>query len=148
MDIKHDTVTNIDKIIETYKATEGVDIIYVCTTDLVVGNVPVDVFYRDTPHPDFKNHYFGVYPEGTQVKVCNADMITNLHFGVVENDEGALEYSRSLAETKSFANGNQIGGGRIRIQCNAPCDIYKVHEGRMRLEARFDEYDTVAVEPK
>jgi len=35
MEIQHTTVTQIDKIIETYKRTEGTDIVYVCTTDLI-----------------------------------------------------------------------------------------------------------------
>lgn len=144
MDIKHTTVTNIDKVIETYKNTDGEDIVYVCTTDLVIGEIPVDVFYRKTPHPTFKNNYFGIFLEGENIKICNADLVTNLHFGVVENDEGMLEYSRSPSETKVFSNGNEIGGGRMKITSNAPVDIYKIRDGRLQLEAKFDEYDTVS----
>tara|TARA_B110000305_G_scaffold114180_1_gene128443 strand:- start:546 stop:989 length:444 start_codon:yes stop_codon:yes gene_type:complete len=146
MEIQHTTVTQIDKIIETYKRTEGTDIVYVCTTDLITTDFPNDIFYRDTPHPEFGNQYIGIAVEGDNITVCNADQIVNLHFGIVENDEGLLEYSRSKSEVKEFANGNTISGGRASIQSNAPVDIYKVVDGSLRLEAKFDEYNTVESE--
>lgn len=143
MEIKHTTVTQIDKVIETYKNTEGVDINYVCTTDLITVDLPVDVFYRETPHPEHGNNYFGLIVEGDKIKILNADMITNLHFGMVQNDEGMLEYSRSANDAKAFQNGNTISGGRVRIKSNAPCDIFKIVDGNLQLEAKFNEYNTV-----
>ena len=83
MEIRHTTVTQIDTVIETYKNTEGVDISYVCTTDLITADLPVDIFYRETPHPEYGNNYFGLIIEGEGIKIINADMITNLHFGMV-----------------------------------------------------------------
>lgn len=142
MNIKHTTITNIDKIIETYKNTEGVDVVYVCTTDIKYSDKPVDVFYREEKHPQFGNNYFGVSIDNDKIRVCNADVCTNCFFGVVENDEGMLEYSSSLSEGKTFENGNMIGGGRSKILSNGPVDIFKIKDGQMVLEVKFDEYGT------
>jgi hypothetical protein len=143
MEIKHTTITQIDTVIETYKKTEDADITYVCTTDLITTDTPVDVFYRATPHPEHGNNYFGLLINGGVVEIVNADMVTNLHFGMVENDDGLLEYSRTANEAKAFKNGNTISGGRVRIKSNAPCDIFKIVDGNLQLEAKFDEYNTV-----
>ena len=144
MDIKHDTLTNVDQIIKTYKQTEGVDVKYVCTTDIVTGNTPADIFYRDTKHPEYNNNYFGLLINGESgVTIMNADMVTELHFGMVENDDGLYEYSRTADDTKVFANGNEIAGGRLKIVSNAPCDIFKIVDGDMQLQAKFDDYNTV-----
>ena len=143
MEIKHTTLTQVDTVIETYKNTEGVDINYVCTTDLVTTDHPVDVFYRKEPHPQFGNNYFGLLIKNDAIEIVNADMVTNLHFGMVENDDGLLEYSRTANEAKAFKNGNTISGGRVRIKSNAPCDIFKIVDGNLQLEAKFDEYNTV-----
>ena len=143
MEIKHSTITQIDTVIETYKRTEDTDITYVCTTDLVTTDTPVDVFYRATPHPEHGNNYFGLLINGGVVEIVNADMVTNLHFGMVENDDGLLEYSRTANEAKAFKNGNTISGGRVRIKSNAPCDIFKIVDGNLQLEAKFDDYNTV-----
>ena len=60
MNIKHDPIMNIKKAEEHYSEQDGVPVQYVCTTDLQRSDSPFDIFFRDTPHPEFGNRYFGL----------------------------------------------------------------------------------------
>jgi hypothetical protein len=95
---------------------------------------PVDIFYRNTPHPTFGNRYFGIginHEDGSYV-IFNADEIESFTFGLVEDDDGNLQYSQSHHEYKSFDNGNMIDGGRRYIRSSRNnVSIYVVRDGKM-----------------
>ena len=55
MNIQHQSLFDTIKIEKLYSDKDGVPVKYVCTTDLNASDVPVDVFYRETPHPEFGN---------------------------------------------------------------------------------------------
>lgn len=112
--IKHYPLLDTDKIAKIYSERDGVEVKYVCTSDLNVSDQPVDIFYRETPHPVFKNKYFGIYVDRNtgHSMITNADTIEDYDFGLCENDYGDLEYSQSHHDYKSFENGNSIDGGR------------------------------------
>jgi hypothetical protein len=131
MNIKHNPIFNTAKIEEHYTEKDGVEVKYVCTTDLNASDVPVDVFYRATPHPEFGNRYFGLYYDTVRdhMMITNADMVEGFEFGCVENDNGELEYSMSHHDYKSFDNGNMIDGGRMYIRCSHGCTVYNVIDG-------------------
>jgi hypothetical protein len=133
MNIKHNPVSKVEKVIEYLSQKDGVPITYVCTTDLKNSDVPVDIFFRETPHPQFGNRYIGIFvhPNDKTTMICDADMVEELSFGLVENDSGELEYSQSHHDFKSFENGNMIDGGRAYIRCNKGCDLYVVRNGEM-----------------
>jgi hypothetical protein len=133
MKIKHFPTTNTDKVCEHYSKKDGVPVVYVCTTDFKKSDRPVDIFYRETPHPEFGNKYFGVgvnYEDGSYV-IFNADPIEYFTFGCVEDDDGDLQYSRSHHDYKSFDNGNMIDGGREYIRHGGKVDVYIVKDGEM-----------------
>ena len=133
MTIEHFPLFDTKKVIELYEEKDGVDIRYVCTTDLRASDVPIDIFYRETPHPEFGNRYFGLYHDyyRDRIMICGADMVENddFVFGMVENDNGELEYSQSHHDYKTFKNGNMIDGGRMYIKSNTGTDIYKIKNG-------------------
>jgi len=131
--MKHYPVSNIEKVIAHFTEKDGVEITYVCTTDLKNSDVPVDIFYRATPHPKFGNCYFGIFlhPIEKSTMICNADMVEDMSFGVVMNDDGLLEYSQSHHDFKMFKNGNMIDGGREYIRSSSPCEVYVVRNGEM-----------------
>lgn len=131
--MKHYPVSNIEKVIDHFTEKDGVEITYVCTTDLQSSDVPVDVFYRATPHPKFGNRYFGIFlhPIEKSTMICNADMVEGLSFGMVKNDDGLLEYSQSHHDYKMFKNGNMIDGGREYIRSTNGCEVYVVRNGEM-----------------
>lgn len=129
--IQHNPQFDTKKVIEHYQKKDGVDIKYVCTTDLQKSDVPYDVFYRETPHPEFGNRYFGLARSSwcEHMLITNADMVEDFEFGMVENDEGKLEYSKGHHDFKSFKNGNMIDGGRQYIRSSLGCRVYKIVDG-------------------
>lgn len=131
--MKHYPVSNIEKVIDHFTEKDGVEVTYVCTTDLKNSDVPVDVFYRATPHPKFGNRYFGIFlhPIEKSTMICNADMVEDMSFGMVQNDDGLLEYSQSHHDYKMFKNGNMIDGGREYIRSTNGCEVYVVRNGEM-----------------
>jgi hypothetical protein len=134
--IKHFPITKTDKVCSIYSAKDGVPINYVCTTDFNRSDAPVDIFYRQTPHPEFGNKYFGIgidHEDGSFI-IFNADKVENLTFGMVEDDNGDLQYSRSHHEYKSFNNGNMIDGGRQYIRSSLNSKIYVVRNGEFVLK--------------
>jgi len=131
--IKHLPITNTNKVIEHYTDKDGVPISYVCTTDFKMSDRPVDIFYRETPHPKFGNRYFGIapnYEDGSYV-IFNADEIENFSFGLVLDDDGNLQYSQSHHDYKSFDNGNMIDGGRAYIRGSGKISYYRIKDGEM-----------------
>lgn len=134
MNIKHYPITNISQVEEFYSEKDGVPVKHVCTTELPNGYVG-DVFYRDTPHPEFGNRYFSLYwkdiGDDGVVMIANADQVEDLTFGMVENDDGDLEYSQDRHDYKSFKNGNMIDGGRDYIRSTCEVKVFVVRDGRM-----------------
>lgn len=131
--IKHYPITNIETIIKHYSEKDGVPIKYVCTTDFNRSDAPVDVFYRSIPHPTFGNKYFGIAPsyESDDYVIFNADKVEGFTFGMVEDEEGNLEYSQYHHDCKFFKNGNMIDGGRQYIRSSPNFKIYVVRDGKM-----------------
>lgn len=137
MIIKHYPITKIDQAEKFYSEKDGVVVKHVCSTEF--GDAIADIFYRETPHPKFGNRYFCLFFRGDDLYVANADSIENLNFGMVENDEGQLEYSRSRHDYKSFKNGNMIDGGRDYIRSSGKVKIYVVRNGTMTTFGVSDE---------
>jgi hypothetical protein len=128
--IKHRPLFDTEKVIKHYEEKDGVPIIYVCTTDLRISDMPADVFYRETPHPDYGNRYFGLFYNHMKehLMITNADIVEEFEFGMVENDNGELEYSQSHHDYKKFDNGNMIDGGRAYVR-GWGYTMYKVKDG-------------------
>jgi hypothetical protein len=141
MNIKHYPLFDTETICKHYSEKDGVEVMYVCTTDLNASDVPVDVFYRSTPHPEFGNRYFGLYYDTVRdhMMITNADMVETFEFGMVENDNGELEYSQSHHDYKTFENGKMIDGGRVYIRTTKGCDIvYRIQDGEFTAAGLVD----------
>jgi len=130
LEIKHAPLFNTDKIVAHYSEKDGVPIKYVCTTDLNASDVPVDVFYRDTPHPEFGNHYFGLYYDRVRdhMMITNADVVESYEFGMVPDRDGVLWYSQCHHDY-IVVDGNMIDGGRKYIRSSGPVRVMKVKGG-------------------
>ena len=135
--IKHCPITDTDKVCKLYSEKDGVAIKHVCTTEF--NNAIADVFYRETPHPEFGNKYFAILFLNNKPYIANADQVENFTFGMVENDEGNLEYSVHRHDYKSFDNGNMIDGGRDYIRSNGKVKIFVVRDGVMKHFGANDE---------
>ena len=129
--IKHNPKLNVDKIIEHYTQKDGCEIRYVCTSDLRASDVPVDIYYRAQPHPEFGNRYFGLYHDTMRdcVMICNADVVEELDFGMIEYD-GMLYYSESHHDYKQLGEAGFIDGGRTYCRSSSNVEFYKVLNGK------------------
>jgi hypothetical protein len=130
MNIKHYPITDISKVEKLYSEKDGVAIKHVCTTEFSE-NI-ADIFYRETPHPEFDNRYFAIFFQYDKPYIANADRIEDFTFGMVENDDGDLEYSRSRHDYKEFKNGNSIDGGRDYIRSSGKVLVFVVRDGIMK----------------
>lgn len=128
MNIHHEPQFDTKKVIELYEKKDGVPITYVCTTDISASDVPMDVFYRETPHPEFGNRYFGLFYRNGSLMITSADKIESLDFGMIE-DEGKYYYSQSHHDYK-VVNNKMIDGGRAYIRTSHGCDVFQVKNGK------------------
>ena len=137
MNIKHEPFFKTDEVIKHYSKKDGVDIKYVCSTSLKNDTVPVDVFYRATPHPEFGNKYFGLYvtPWDDQMYICNADYIEELEFVFAEDSDGVLHYSQHRHDYHQVDENGAIDGGRSYVRCVGTVNLtdkYNVVNGEFK----------------
>mgnify|MGYP001030149046 FL=1 len=132
--IKHESLFDTQKVCELFSKKDGVPITYVCTSALGDEVQAMDIFFRETPHPEFGNRYFGIYyhPMSVNLVITNADRIESVEFGLIEDDAGDLQYSAHRHDYKRFENGNMIDGGRAYIK-SSMCEVkhYVVRNGEM-----------------
>jgi hypothetical protein len=132
MNINHKPILDVKKAEAHYSEQDGVPVKYVCTTELKTSDIVYDVFYRETPHPEFGNRYFGLRPESkTSVLITNADVIEELDFGMIEDSEGVLHYSQNHHDYNALENKEAVDGGRqyIRRAGKTPTKILVVKDG-------------------
>jgi hypothetical protein len=132
--IKHEPQFDTDKVCKLYSEKDDALVKYVCTSALGDEAQAMDIFYRDTPHPEFGNRYFGLYyhPMTSDLMITNADRIEKQEFGLVENGDDNLQYSAHRHDYKMFENGNMIDGGRAYIRSSGcPVYSYVVRDGEM-----------------
>jgi len=128
MNIQHYPLFNIKKVEKIYSEKDGVEVKYVCTTDLRNSNIPADIFYRETPHPQFGNYYFGILQQHGQTMIINADIVESLEFGMIEVD-GKYYYSQSHHDCKVVGD-KMIDGGREYIRSSGGTTIIRITDGK------------------
>jgi hypothetical protein len=131
MNIQHNPIYNRDLIIKHYSERDGVPIKYVCTSALDNEEFAMDIFYRDTPHPEFGNRYFGLYMNRftEQVMITNADAIEGQTFAMVEDMNGDLVYSQHRHDCRTTGNGRMIDGGRAYVRASGTVQSFEVKDG-------------------
>ena len=138
MNIVHENLFDIEKVEKIYTEKDGVDVKYVCTTDLNASDVPVDVFYRATPHPQFGNRYFGIYHDHFRghTMITNADVVESFEFGMIEHD-GKYYYSQSHHDYK-VVEGKMIDGGRQYIRSSGGAITMHIKNGKFYIKELED----------
>jgi hypothetical protein len=133
MNIQHSPLFDTAKVEKLYSEKDGVPVKYVCTSATYgTANFAADVFYRATPHPEFGNHYFGLYrnpyADNATVMIANADPIESFEFGMIDVD-GKYYYSQHRHDYKVIS-GKMIDGGRAYIRSSGQVDVFKIHNGK------------------
>lgn len=115
MNIKHHPLFDTARAEKLYSEKDNVTVKYICTSAIGSEAQAMDIFYRETPHPEFGNRYFGLYrnqhfaSDGT-VMITNADKIEEAEFGMIEGTEG-WEYSQHRHDYRSVGD-CAVDGGR------------------------------------
>lgn len=116
--IKHHPIFDTRRVIDVYSKKDGVPIYYVCTTALDHGTTAGDVFFRETPHPEFGNRYFQLFYRQEldhvtpTLMIRNADIVEDLNFDMIKGAEG-WEYSQHRHDFREVpGTGLAIDGGR------------------------------------
>lgn len=140
MNIRHNPMFDTQKVIEVYSEKDGIPIRYVCTSATNRSDAhAVDIFYRETPHPEFGNRYFGLYQnsfaDDVQVMIVNADKIEDLTFEMIEVD-GSLHYSQHRHDYRGIGNGIAIDGGREYYRASFSDPDYYASCQRMTLKVK------------
>ena len=141
MNIKLSPILDTEKVCKHYSEKDGVPVKYVCTSAPNEHAIyAADIFYRETPHPEFGNRYFGIYHATgygaalePQIMITNADMIEDLEFGMVEGPEG-WEYSQHRHDYRQVGNCAVDGGRayfrRVGGDLSAPAKYMKIVDGK------------------
>jgi len=131
VNIAHRPLFDTDKVCEHYSAKDSVAVKYVCTSALGSEAQAMDIFYRETPHPDFGNRYFGLYYIGKNVMIANADAIESAEFTVMEVN-GGWHYSQHRHDFYTVGDVS-LDGGRAYFRCvgnvNRPTKNVKIKDG-------------------
>lgn len=133
MNIRHPSIFNTERVEKLYSEKDGVPVKYVCTTDLSMSDVPADIFYRETPHPEFGNRYFGLFrnpdpaSDGT-LMITGADKVEEFEFGMIKDSDDNYYYSSSHHDC-IFIEGKMIDGGREYIRSTGLDVVFKIKNG-------------------
>lgn len=137
MNIHHRPILDTKRVCELYSAKDGVPVTYVCTSALGTEAQAMDIFYRETPHPEFGNRYFGLYrnqhfaSDGT-IMIANADKIEDTEFGMKEHD-GEWHYSQHRHDFYTIGDVS-LDGGRAYFRCvgnvNLPTKWLEIKDGK------------------
>ena len=130
MNIQHESLFDTAKVEKLYTEKDGVEVKYVCTTDLKTSDRPMDIFYRATPHPEFGNRYFGLYRDSVRdnLMITNADIVESFEFGMIE-DDGKYYYSQSHHDYKVVGD-KMIDGGRAYIRSSGGTTNMRITDGK------------------
>jgi hypothetical protein len=134
--IHHRPILDTKRACELYTAKDGVPVTYVCTSALSTESYAMDIFYRETPHPEFGNRYFGLYHNPSfssdgMIMIANADKIEDVEFGMKEHD-GEWHYSKHRHDFYTVGDVS-LDGGRAYFRCvgnvSTPTKWFEVRNG-------------------
>ncbi len=129
MNIVHQPRSDTKKLAKWLKDRDGVNLKYVCTTELPGYRGLNDIFYRRTPHPKFGNKYVGIYVDNERQFIFDADLIEKQEFGMIEWQE---DWFYSAHQHDYIEKGDKsIDGGRDYTRGIA-FDLFKVQNGKFK----------------
>ena len=137
VNIHHRPILDTKRVCELYSAKDGVPVTYVCTSALGDEAQAMDIFYRETPHPEFGNRYFGLYNANNYggvrggLMIANADKIEEAEFGMKEHD-GEWHYSQHRHDFYTIGDVS-LDGGRAYFRCvgnvSSPTKWFEIKDG-------------------
>ena len=148
MNIAHHPIFTTENIAEYYSKKDGVPVKYVCTSaPNKHADYAADIFYRETPHPEYGNRYFGLYQNSretmsNQIMITNCDMIEDLFFSMIEG-VGGWEYSQHRWDYRQVGLAMAaIDGGRAYVKI-----VGNVHTPVKTMKVKNGLFEEVTIEP-
>jgi len=131
IEFNHRPLYDVDPIEQYYSKKDGVPVTYVCTSALGTEAFAMDIFYRESPHPEFGNRYFGIYQGYSNLMITNADKAEDLEFTCGWSD-GKLVYSQHR-HNMIAVDGGFIDGGRAYSRVVGEPELFtaRVKDGTM-----------------
>ena len=135
-EFNHRPLHDTKHIAEHYSQKDGMEVSYVCTTALNIASdtIPMDIFYRESSHPEFGNRYFGIYqnPIDDRMYITNADSVEDLEFTCAQMEDGQMAYSRHRHDLVEV-DGGAIDGGRSYTRVIGDVGVLnaRVKDGKM-----------------
>lgn len=126
--IIHEPIFNIKGVEKLYPGAK-----YVCTSALGSEAEAYDIYFQETPHPEFGNRYFSLSSREGNAMIGNADYIEKLMFAMVLDSKGDLHYSQHRHDYR-WIDGHMIDGGRAYTKSNCHVDYYYVKDGKFVYE--------------
>jgi len=135
--IHHRPILDTKRVCELYSAKDGVPVTYVCTSALGNEAHAMDIFYRETPHPEFGNRYFGLYHNPSfssdgAIMIANTDKIEEAEFGMKEHN-GEWHYSQHRHDFYTVGDVS-LDGGRAYFRCIGDCSTptkwFEIKDGK------------------
>ena len=131
MNVLNEPIFDVDKVTKLYTEKDGVPVKYVCTSaPNENATYAADIYYRETPHPEFGNHYFGLFysPASTQLMITNADPIEDLTFtAIYSNMSEQWVYSQHRHDYREVPGENVfIDGGRSYVRMTGDFNSAKI----------------------
>jgi hypothetical protein len=127
MNIKHYPIFDTQKVIDFYSEKDGVPIKYVCTSALGDEAFARDIYFRETPHPQFGNRYFALFKGRDSIMIGNADSIEDVTFAMIEFEQ-SLYYSRHRHDYVALGE-SVVDGGRAYYRGRGPHKVLRVKDG-------------------
>ena len=140
--IHHRPLFDPGKVAKFYSEKDGVDVRYVCTSAIAAEAFAGDIYFRETPHPEFGNRYFRLshsqvtqVTKESQLNISNADTIEEVDFHMVEGAKG-WEYSQHRHDFYAVeGSGVSIDGGRAYFRFigepSGPFKTFRVVDGEL-----------------
>ncbi len=131
-DFSHSPNFTIEEAENFYSKKDGVEVRYVCSSDLNGEAFSCDIFYRETPHKKFGNRYFGIFKHsggGGSVFITDADKIEDFIFSMILDDDGVFHYSSHRHHYKKVGR-VMIDGGRSYTRTNGYVHSFVVRDGK------------------
>lgn len=144
MNIHHRPFLDPQKVERVYSEKDGVPVRYVCTSALDNGTLSMDIFYRDTPHLDYGNRYFGLYfkhmlDNSKELMITNADSIEDVTFEMVQVGD-KWHYSQDRHDFHTVGDVS-IDGGRAYLKrvgnLSHPTKTFRVRDGEFIEDSRI-----------
>ena len=112
MEIVHVPLMDPAKAAAHYSAKRGVEVKYLCTSELDKDDRVCDIFYINDEGTPINKRYFGIFKQFGALAVCDASIVEDLEFVMVwDRMTKKWHYSRSKSD-KVKTTSCELSGGR------------------------------------